>query len=92
MNTNMILSSSQFPYLCPFSDATYCLFVTDNIGREVVTDGPHFMPWIGSSSEVTMELRQGLVANTHYRANITVTTMAGQSFYCFSLGMQNSTI
>lgn len=69
----------QFPFLCSYNNATYKVVLQDKCTGEVRTHGPYHMHWMGSGSQVRMDIRRPVLhSNTHYTGNITVATLAGK--------------
>lgn len=74
----------QFPFLCPYNDATYSIIVADDEGKVIARDGPYFISWRQQSSTVSIKIRLGISTASKFTANITVTTGGGHSLTCFS--------
>ena len=65
--------------------------IEDANGSTVHTSGPHTHHWRESGSQVTMQIREGgLRINSHYVANITVSTLVGKAYV--SLGFSECMI
>lgn len=67
------------------------MVVIVDIDSEVVhSTQPQKQNWREGGAHVAMEIRDGLQRNGHYMANITVTTLAGQTFTTFDFSKNNT--